>query len=292
MRIGAFEVQEPLPELRNPQVFAMLKPWIDVGSVGSLALDRLESAFGAREIARLVRPGNFFDFTRYRPIMRNRGEIREVSIPNTTLSVSQRESGDDFVILRLLEPHMLGEDYTESIWQVLRTLGIKRYTLLGGMYDMVPHTRPLIISGGSSDKSILHRLEEVGVYQSNYQGPTTICHLISQYAQRAGIETMTLIVHLPQYTEFDEDYAGLVAILKALQLIYDIPIGEADVQRAEKQSNSIDAALQNNRKLKSMLAQLETHYDAQSYRTETPKPRLSGEVEDFLKEMENKFKDD
>ena len=62
MRIGAFEVKEPLPELRNAQVLAMLKPWIDVGSVGSLALDRLETFFGATELARLVRPGNFFDF--------------------------------------------------------------------------------------------------------------------------------------------------------------------------------------------------------------------------------------
>jgi hypothetical protein len=291
MRIGAFEVKEPLPELRNPQVLAMLKPWIDVGSVGSLALDRLETIFGATELARLVRPGNFFDFTRYRPVMHNRGEIREVIIPNTTISCTHRESGDDFVLLRLLEPHMLGEEYTESIWQVLRTLGVKRYALIGGMYDMVPHTRPLLISGGSSEKSILQKLQKVGVYQSNYQGPTTICHLISQYAQRAGVETMTLIVHLPQYTEFDEDYAGLVAMLKALQLVYEISISESDLQRAEKQTNSIDTALQNNRKLKSMLAQLETHYDSQSTHDESAKPQLSGEVEDFLKEMENKFKD-
>jgi hypothetical protein len=292
MRIGAFEVKEPLPELRNPQVIAMLKPWIDVGSVGSLTLERLETAFGAKEVASLARPGNFFDFTRYRPVMRNRGEIREVNIPNTTISCTHRDSGDDFILLKLLEPHMLGEDYTESIWQVLRALGSRRYTLLGGMYDMVPHTRPLLISGGSSDPEILAKLQRVGVYQSNYQGPTTICHLISQYALRAGLETMTLIVHLPQYTEFDEDYSGLVAILKALQLIYDIPVTDADVQRAEKQLNSIDAALQNNRKLKSMLAQLETHYDAQSAHEDHPKPQLSGEVEDFLKEMENKFKDE
>jgi hypothetical protein len=291
MRIGAFEVTEPLPELRNPQVFAMLKPWIDVGSVGSLTLDRLETAFAAKELARLARPGNFFDFTRYRPMMRNRGEIREVVVPNTTVSCTRRESGDDFILLRLLEPHMLGEDYTESIWQVLRTLGIKRYTLIGGMYDMVPHTRPLLISGGSSDKTVFQKLQRVGVYQSNYQGPTTICHLISEYAQRAGVDTMSLIVHLPQYTEFDEDYAGLLAILRSLQMVYDISISESDIQRAEKQNTSIEAALQNNRKLKSMLAQLETHYDAHSSRDESAKPQLSGEVEDFLKEMENKFKD-
>ncbi len=291
MKIGAFEVKEPLPELRNPQVLAMLKPWIDVGSIGTLTLDRVESAFGATEIASLARPGNFFDFTRYRPVMRNRGELREVVIPNTTISCTHRESGNDFILLKMLEPHMLGEEYTESIWQVLRTLGAQRYTLLGGMYDMVPHTRPLLISGGSTDREIRAKLLSVGVHQSNYQGPTTICHLISQYALRAGLDTLTLIVHLPQYTEFDEDYSGLVAVLKTLQLIYDISVSDSDVQRAERQRNSIDAALQNNRKLKSMLAQLETHYDAQSADEGPQRPQLSGEVEDFLKEMENKFKE-
>lgn len=34
MRIGAFELVEPLPELRDPHAFAMIRPWVDVGSVG------------------------------------------------------------------------------------------------------------------------------------------------------------------------------------------------------------------------------------------------------------------
>jgi len=76
-----------------------------------------------------------------------------------------------------------------------------------------------------------------------------------------------------------------------MQTICDISIGEADIKRAEKQNNSLDAALQNNRKLKSMLTQLEMHYDTQSTQEEGEKRQLSGEVEDFLKEMENKFKD-
>ncbi len=69
MRIGAFELNEPIPELREPHVFATLRPWIDVNNVGTLTLNGLEAQFGAKELAKLARPGNFFDFTRYRPTL-------------------------------------------------------------------------------------------------------------------------------------------------------------------------------------------------------------------------------
>jgi hypothetical protein len=67
VRIGAFEINEPVPELNEPYAFAILHPWIDVNNVGSLVLNGLETQFEARELGKLAKPGNFYDFTRYRP---------------------------------------------------------------------------------------------------------------------------------------------------------------------------------------------------------------------------------
>ena len=47
MRLGNFEISEPAPELRDPHLLVVLKPWIDVGSVGTLALETLERHLGA-----------------------------------------------------------------------------------------------------------------------------------------------------------------------------------------------------------------------------------------------------
>ena len=85
MRIGAFELNEPVPELNDPHVFAMIRPWVDVGSVGTLTLNRLERYLGSTELGKLARPGNFFDFTRYRPTMKNVDGRREVKIPNSII---------------------------------------------------------------------------------------------------------------------------------------------------------------------------------------------------------------
>ena len=59
MRLGAFELNEPLPELKEPQALVMLKPWVDVGNVGTMTLSWLKIRFKAKELARLARPGNF-----------------------------------------------------------------------------------------------------------------------------------------------------------------------------------------------------------------------------------------
>lgn len=69
MRIGHFELNEPIPGLKDPYVFAILRQWMDVNNVGSLTLNGLETQLEVKELARLAKPGNFFDFTRYRPIL-------------------------------------------------------------------------------------------------------------------------------------------------------------------------------------------------------------------------------
>ena len=83
MQVGAFELQEPLPTLRSPHLISMLKPWIDVGSVGTLSLTFLEERFGAVELGRLQQPGRFYDFTRYRPTIVWKEGQREYILPNT-----------------------------------------------------------------------------------------------------------------------------------------------------------------------------------------------------------------
>src|SRR5919206_279881 len=67
MKIGAFEIAEPVPELKDPHALVMIRPWVDVGSVGTLTLKQIERHFGAQPVGKLARPGTFFDFTRYRP---------------------------------------------------------------------------------------------------------------------------------------------------------------------------------------------------------------------------------
>ncbi len=94
---------------------AVIQPWIDLSNVGSLILSCFETYLGSKELARLARPGNFFDLTRYRPTLLRKENGSEVDIPNAIINYSKQSGGHDFLLLRLLEPHMLAEVYVDSV---------------------------------------------------------------------------------------------------------------------------------------------------------------------------------
>ena len=288
-----FDLVEPLPVLKNPHAVVVLRPWTDAGNSATLAMSWLESLLSAKQLGKISRPGMYFDFTRYRPMARYLAGNREIIIPNTILTFAKQDEGQDFVFINMHEPNMFAEQYIHSVLGLLKTLGIRRYCLLGSMYDMVPHTRPLIVTGGSTGEKAAEELKKAGVNSSSYEGPTTICSLITQEAGKMGLETITLMVRLPQYTQLEKDYTGQVRLLEVVQSLYGIPIDEEILRRSRQQIKDIDAEVNCSRKLKEVVNHLETYYDAQSATKQKEEtPTLSPEVESFLKEMENRFKQD
>ena len=291
MRMGAFKLTEPVPDLREPHALALLRPWIDVGSAGTLTLKHMEKHTQSRRLAQLERPGNYYDFTRYRPtLLRSQGR-RQVTIPNSYITCGRGSRENDFVFLHLLEPHMFGEDYVDSVLELLARLGISRYCLLGSMYDFIPHTRPLLVTGGASSKEVQELLAGTGVTPSDYAGPTTIYYLVTQRLTEMGIECLSLIVHLPQYVSFEEDYSGTLRLMTIMSHLYGVPVDQETVRRAEQQREQLDSIVSDNPKLQEIVSQLEARYDARVEKTEREAlPALSPEVERFLREMEQRFR--
>jgi hypothetical protein len=283
VRIGAFEINDPIPDLNEPYVFAILCPWIDMNNVGSLTLNGLETQFGAKELGKLARPGQFYDFTRYRPTLYFEEGIRRISIPNTTLRYARREGGNDLLFLRLLEPHALAEVYVDSVLLILKTLKVKKYCLLGSMSDVVPHTRPLIVNGGAIGIETVLDLKKSEAQPSHYQGPTSVTTLITQRAPEFGTETIWFIASLPQYVVLEEDYIGKVRLMEILNLLYHIPIDKRDYEKATEQRGIINQKVEKTPELKKILPQLETLYEIRIKKEEGEKrPKLSPEIEEIL----------
>ena len=78
MDIGAFKLEDFPDEIRQPHLFLTLRPWIDVGSVGTRSLNFLEQYLSSESLGRLEKPGNFYDFTRYSPQLRRVSGVRQV----------------------------------------------------------------------------------------------------------------------------------------------------------------------------------------------------------------------
>ncbi|MEN6617667.1 MAG: PAC2 family protein [Syntrophorhabdus sp.] len=289
MRIGAFELVDPVPTLNEPIVFATLRPWIDVNNVGSLVLKEIEQQFSTFELGRLARPGRFYDFTRYRPIIDIEGAINDISIPNTTAHYARRPGQSDIILLDLLEPQNNAEIYVDSVIKVLTHLKTSKYVLIGSMYDVVPHTRPLLVNGYGMGQRALQDVRMAGAMPITYRGPSTYANLITKRAAGSGIDAIVFIVSLPQYVVMEEDHLGKLRIMEILNSLYNIPINEEQFDKAFRQRQAVTEKLKGSPEVKNIMSELEDNYDMRVRAMEKQGIyQLGSDMEEmFWKSMEN-----
>ena len=287
MRVGAFELNEPIPEFNDLHAIALLHPWVDAGSVGTLALERLEGHFGARELGKLHRPGSFFDFTRYRPTSKFVDGERVIVVPNTNVFYALQEDGPDFLFVHLMEPHAFAERYVKSVVELLKALDVKRYCRISGMYNAVPHTRRLRITG-SPELENMPRLAGLITPRratGGYQGPTSIMNSLTDELEKLGTEMINFMVHLPHYLSLDEDYQGTARLMEVLCALYDLPSDLVEADLGASQYQDVGSRMENNLQVKALVSKLEEYYDDQQEDQGEESPPLAPGVESFLREM-------
>ena len=304
MRVGEFDLIDPVPSMKDTCVIGMLRPWIDVGRVGTLSLTKLERHLGASELGRLARPGRCFDFTRYRPRMRIINGKRVFTKPNTIANYARDENtGRDYVFIHMREPHNFGEDYTDSILELFQHCNVTEYCRVGGMYDSVPHTRPILVTGSMKEAQEKMAGAFLNPRRSAYQGPTSIINQVNEDLTELKVNNSPLMAHLPQYVQLDEDHLGAARLLDVLCSVYGFPIDLADKSRGDQQYKDIDGAIDYKGEFGTLIKQLETYYDRVLSRPED-RPGTSEDdpdyetvedvtlppgVEDFLNQMGERF---
>lgn len=292
--IGPFEFVDPLPELREPRMLVVLQPWIDVGSVGTMTLAFLGETLNAEPLGQLSRPGRFFDFTRYRPMLSRENGERKVTVPNARMHHARgQDGGPDWIFTHMLEPHNNGEEFVEGLIEVVGRLGVREYVMLGSMYAPVPHTRRPVATGGSSDPEMRKKLLANAVRESNYEGPTTILAIMGTSGPSLGIETTTMILQLPAYAQVERDYMGLQASLELMTNLYGLDL-EIDPVReeADRQRQALDETASEDARLQVWLKELELAYDMEARQQpdeEPESPPLSPSLEKFLHEVEQRW---
>lgn len=292
MRVSDFEIKNLENPLRNPHCIATLDPWINVGNVGKNVIHRLSEMYSIVQIGELLNPSNFYDFTRYRPEIFIKAGIRSTKIPNTNISLIKGFHDRDLVIIEILEPHALAEKFNDSLLILFEQLKIERYILVGSMYDSVPHTRPLTVTGSARGWDGPSS-SDVEISESSYVGPTSLISQIGERVRRElNIETLSLLVHLPLYLKIDDDYFGAAKLLSVLSSLYGFSDNLPELDMGEKQYSQVDSAILVNPNLKSMIKKFEENYDKNNVHTESKISDLSPDIEQFLKDIARKPNND
>jgi predicted ATP-grasp superfamily ATP-dependent carboligase len=286
---------QDIPETAGREVHAIGVHigWLNWGSVGDESLEKLIEHYDAEKIAEFVRPGDFYDFVTYRErsftYIDNKG-IRRTEYPNSRVYYARSyDSEHDLLFLSLLEPNHFSEIFIDRVVNLLKKLNISRYVVAGAMGSPVPHTRPIRVTGRSSDSDISAKLETLGVQQTlgqQYQGPTSIFNTISQKLTDEGITTVNLMAHMPSHISLQEpDFTGVHRILTVLSKLegINIPLEKTRIA-GKKQYDRVSKEVRQSSSLIELSKQLEEIYDQEEGHPEEDTVELPPSIQQAIDE--------
>jgi predicted ATP-grasp superfamily ATP-dependent carboligase len=97
---------------------------------------------------------------------------------------------------------------------------------LGALLADSPHTRPVPVSGTSSDTDLSLRL---GYEPSTYEGPTGIVGVLQDACAQAGIPAVSLWAAVPHYVAQPPCPKATLALLARIEDLLDVPVPLGDL---------------------------------------------------------------
>jgi proteasome assembly chaperone (PAC2) family protein len=272
---------QDLPPLRRPVLIAAFEGWNDAGDAASGAVEHLEQAWDAQQVA-AIDPDEFYDFQVNRPtVSLVDGVTRRITWPTTRVSVCYLPGSDrDVVLMRGLEPNMRWRGFCEELLAIATQLGAELVVTVGALLADSPHTRPVPVSGTASDRQTMDAL---GLERSRYEGPTGIVGVFQDLCAQAGLPAISFWAAVPHYVAQPPCPKATLALLRRLEDLLDLPVPLGDLpERARTWERSVDELAAEDSDVAEYIASLEQR------EPEMDLPEASGEA--IAKEFERYLK--
>jgi len=227
---------EELPELVDPVMVAAFEGWNDAADAASNAVRHLAEVLDA-DLFGAMDAEDYYDFQVNRPVLAldDEGE-REIVWPTTRFSVarvpvSNQRTGAveptyrDVVLVHGIEPNMRWRSFCEELFDLARDLGVTTIVSLGALLADVPHTRPVPVSGSSSNEELqgAHGLDK-----PTLQGTTGINGVLQEMARHEDIDLVSFWAAVPHYVAQAPCPKATLALIRRIEDVLDltIPLGE------------------------------------------------------------------
>lgn len=216
--------------LRAPALVAAFTGWNDAGDAASAALQFVGSSLGASRFAR-IDPEDYYDFQATRPKVRiSEGTTRVVDWPEVELYAARvPRAPRDLILLQGPEPSYRWRGFCDSILELADVLGCQLVVTLGALLADVPHSRPVHLTGVSTDESLTDRL---GVPSTDYEGPTGITGVLQAAAQERGIPAASLWASVPHYVAAAPNPKAALALVRSLEGLTGVSVDAQELETA------------------------------------------------------------
>ena len=222
------------PGLRRPILIAAFAGWNDAAESATAAARFLSQRWSGRRVGRIL-PEEFFHFGLTRPEVRIQEgtQTREIRWPGNEFFLAEEPSiPRDVIVLIGIEPHLKWHTFCGHVLEVARRAQVMLVVTLGALLADVPHTRPVRITGVSTDPELAGRLRTT---PTRYEGPTGIVGVLNDTCRRAGLPVVSLWANVPHYvSEVSNPHAILALVRRILDFLeWQTDLGELEQATAE-----------------------------------------------------------
>jgi predicted ATP-grasp superfamily ATP-dependent carboligase len=221
---------EDRPTLKQPVLILAFAGWSDAGNSATTAVRYLTEQLITPKFAS-IDPEEFYDFSVHRPQVRlTDGMQRQIYWPSYDFYHGAGIGAErDFVFGIGAEPHLRWKSFCEVILRVARECNVAMMVTLGAYLDEVLYTRPVPLTGFSTDPNLM---EELGLLPSRYQGPTGIVGVLGDACRRIGMRHMSLWATLPHYLSASPNPRGALALVLGLTRWLGLRVDTGPLERA------------------------------------------------------------
>lgn len=275
---------EELPDLESPVLIAAFEGWNDAADAASAVVDHLIKVWDARVVA-AIDPEDFYDFQMNRPVVgTNDAGMRKITWPSTQLSVVRPPgSSRDVILLRGIEPNMRWRQFCAELLAAADELGTELVVTLGALLADTPHTRPVPVSGTSTEPELVDRLK---LEESTYEGPTGIVGVFQDACVQLDIPAVSFWAAVPHYVAQPPCPKATLALLGQLEDLLEISIPLADLPEESKAwERGVDELAEEDEEIADYVRALEETRDTAEL-PEASGEAIAREFERYLKRRE------
>lgn len=242
--------------LRAPALVCAFTGWNDAGDAASAALRFFGASLGATRFAQ-IDPEEFFDFQATRPrVTLVDGDTRALEWPSVEIYEARvPRAPRDLILLSGPEPSFRWRSFTRLIVDLAEALGTQMVVSLGALLADVPHSRPVGITGLSSDPTLIEGLE---LAPTSYEGPTGIVGVLQAACQEAGVPSASLWASVPHYVAAAPNPKAALALVRKLESLVGVTVDAEELELASADyERQVSLAVQSDPDVQAFVERLE-----------------------------------
>ncbi|MCH2415382.1 MAG: PAC2 family protein [Acidimicrobiales bacterium] len=275
---------DSLDALNRPVLVVAFKGLFDASGSATSALEWLMEKSASENLGE-IDSETFFDFTQERPsISFDKNGERALTWPkNKIVAMKTNENERDLLAISGIEPHLRWRTFSELLIEIVKKSNAESVLTLGSMVGMTPHSRPLTVTGSSTNPELAERLH---LEKPSYQGPTGIVGVLHDALDRSRIPVISLRVSVPHYVPDSPNPKATRALLRRFEQVTGVTTEyeELDGPAADWQKQ-VDAAVASDDEITAYVTRLETAIDEDENLLPSGDD-LAAEFEAFLREQD------